>query len=477
MTRYADSTPDRPTVVVAGASGFIGSALGRSLGNQYRLIGLSRSGRTPPEGYAQMRRVDLFSRDDTHAALDQADAVIYLVHSMMPSARLVQARFQDLDVICADNFARAAAAHGVKQILYVGGLQPTSDVRSDHLESREEVERVLAGHGVPVSTIRAGIVIGTGGSSLEILSRLVRRLPLLVCPSWTSSRTQPVALDDVVWALDHLLAHPPGQSWSFDIGGPDKMSYRQLMAVTARAMGRRRIMIPVPILSPTLSRLWVSLVTRAPRALVFPLIESLRHEMLVRNEPRFQLENAPQTPIEPVLKTAIERGRQQVRTPHAFHGNKGATQKPVVLSVQRMRLPSGADSRWAASEYARWIPQAFGPLTPISVQADGDVLAFRLLNNGPILLRLERTRAGETATQRVFRVVDGWLAERTERARLEFRTVLDQQTLIVAVHDYVPRLPWWIYRCSQALVHAWVMHRFRAHLAKLPPVSSDTSDA
>ena len=202
QTNQPPSTHQRPRVAVAGATGFIGSALAKVLSQRFELVGLTRSPRTSLQGYDEVRRVDLFSRTDTLAGLENVDFAIYLVHSMMPSARLVQAKFADLDLLCADNFAKCAAEQGVKHIVYVGGLQPCGPTTSAHLESRLEVETALNTYGVPVTTLRAGMIVGGNGSSFQILKRLVERLPIMVCPSWTNTSTQPVALKDVVWAIN-----------------------------------------------------------------------------------------------------------------------------------------------------------------------------------------------------------------------------------------------------------------------------------
>ena len=164
----------KPTLVVAGATGFIGQSLGPILSQDFHLVGLSRSPRKDPGHYAEFRQADLFSLKDTERALEGADYVVYLVHSMMPSARLVQANFRDLDLVCADNFARAAKMQGVQHMVYLGGLVPDGSL-SEHLASRAEVEDVLRSTGVPVTVLRAGLVVGASGSSFQILLRLVKR--------------------------------------------------------------------------------------------------------------------------------------------------------------------------------------------------------------------------------------------------------------------------------------------------------------
>ena len=188
----------KPRVVVAGASGFVGRVLVSRLAERYDVVALSRSPRQSTDGVRWVK-ADLFSLLDCEKAMAGADRVVYLVHSMQPSARLSQGRFADMDLILADNVARAAK--GAKQILYLGGLIPEGEHLSEHLRSRLEVERALAAHGTPVTTLRAGLVIGPGGSSFRILRRLVERLPVMLCPAWTESLTQPIDLDTLIEVL------------------------------------------------------------------------------------------------------------------------------------------------------------------------------------------------------------------------------------------------------------------------------------
>ena len=202
---------------------------------------------------------------DAEAALAGVDYAIYLVHSMMPSARLVQGSFEDLDLLCADNFAKAAGRAGVKQIVYLGGLMPSEDDVSAHLESRLEVEHVLGSAGVPVTSLRAGLVIGANGSSYQLLTRLVRRLPIMVLPSWTQTKMQPVSEQEVVEAFQYVLGNPDCFGEVYDLYSTAPVSYEELMQATARALNLTRRFVGVPLLSPKLSRLWVSLTTGPER--------------------------------------------------------------------------------------------------------------------------------------------------------------------------------------------------------------------
>ena len=455
-------------VVIAGATGFIGTRLGEQLGDRVELIGLSRSHRAPPTGYRECRSVDLFSRADSIRALQGAQIAIYLVHSMIPSARLVQATFQDLDLLCADNFGRAAAANGVKHIIYVSGLIPQDEELSDHLHSRLEVERALSAHGVPTITLRAGMVVGARGSSFQMLARLVKRLPVMLCPEWTQTKMQPVALDDVTAVIAALLLESPTRSRSYDLGAPEVISYRELMSRLATIMKVNRRFLPVPFVSPSLSRLWVSLTTGAPAALARPLIKSLRHTMVARESTEYRHPAEPMTSVDTMLQEAWIKSRS---TPHhkprAFQAAPTEREGDRVVSVQRMTLPEGKSAEWATKEYMGWLPHSFGGILPIKVQTEGDQVRFYLWGWSKPLLELALAQHASGADRQVLFVRGGHLAKTDTTGRLEFRQVLDEHTLLIGLVDFEPMLPWWLYRVTQALAHKVVMARFRRHLVKL----------
>ena len=232
------SADRKPSLVIAGASGFVGRALAPLLTERFEVIGLSRSDREGGDGFAEYRKCDLFSLKEAEQALEGAEYAVYLVHNMMPSAKLTQGDFADLDLVCADNFARAAARAGIKQIIFLGGLCPSDGSLSKHLESRVEVERVLGGHGVPVTTLRAGLILGGAGSSFQIMARLVQRLPVMVCPRWTNTRTQAVALIDVVRLIDYVVGREEHYSQVHDVSAPEVVTYRKMMTMTADALGK-----------------------------------------------------------------------------------------------------------------------------------------------------------------------------------------------------------------------------------------------
>jgi uncharacterized protein YbjT (DUF2867 family) len=393
---------------------------------------------------------------------------------MMPRAALTQARFEDLDLICADNFARAAASAGVRQIVYLGGIVPESAAKlSTHLESRREVERALAAHGVPVTTLRAGLVVGAGGSSLDMLVRLVERLPAMILPAWTATRTQPIALPDVITLLGLVLGEEEHFGRTYDVGGPDVMTYREMLEITAQVLGVRRFFVSVPLFTPALSTLWVSLFASSPKELVAPLVESLRHEMVARDRTLQERVGVPGVRFRDALRAALEEERARETAPAsdraprpAPRAKRRAPGPPRVRSVQRMMLPRGRDAMWAAHEYFRWLPRVFRPFLRVDLAAGGEHARIAVPGLRVSLLELTLSRPRSTPDRPLLYITGGALSRDDGRGRLELRQLPGTRTLLAAVHDFVPRLPWLVYRRTQALVHLWVMHRFARHLVR-----------
>ena len=468
-----DGADPRPTVAIAGASGFVGKALREALAERFRVVGLTRSPNRAARSEAGVtwRHCDLFSLLDLERALGDADYAVYLVHSMLPSSRLLQGTFADLDLILADNFARAAETAGVRQIVYLSGLLPadTADL-SKHLRSRYEVERTLASRGTPVTTLRTGLVVGAGGSSLKILVNLVRRLPAMVLPRWTESDTQPVALRDVVRAVELVLGHPETYDGPFDVAGPEAMSYREMMTRTAAVLGVERPMLPVPLITPRLSTLWVSLVSGSPAELAGPLVASLRHDMVVQDNP-VQRAIAPDAlGFEAALRQALAPSGGLAPDPRrALRRADDRTIRRArrVRSVQRFRLPAGRTAEWAGREYLRWLDRFAGSV--LRVDVEGETARFSVRPLPRPVLELTYAPARSAPDRVLFYVTGGVLADpdpagRAGRARLEFRSVLDGTTLLAAIHDFAPRLPWGLYRLTQAVAHLFVMAQFGRHL-------------
>ncbi|TVR04828.1 MAG: NAD-dependent epimerase/dehydratase family protein [Deltaproteobacteria bacterium] len=473
-------------VAIAGATGFVGRALLNRLAGRARVVGLSRNAEravagTPADLGVQWREANLFSLLDTERALRGVDIAVYLVHSMLPPARLTQGSFRDLDLLLADNFARAAASCGVRRIVYLGGIIPREGPLSEHLESRLEVERALGRTGVPVTALRAGLVIGERGSSFRILERLVRRLPVMVCPSWMRVPTQPVALEDLLRVLDGVIFDDETAGVTSDVAGPDVITYLELVRRTALAMGREPRLVPVPFVSPGLSKLWVSAITGVSHDLVAPLVQSLRMEMLASDTRLQERFGAGTIGMDAALRAAMAGGphararravAQKASTSTAARREALRTTNPQadrsVCSVQRLPLPAGWDAEQVASAYARWLPRALRPLMRVELSAEESVMAFRMLPLSSPLLTLTRAADRSDDTRQLFYITGGLLADthRSLRGRLEFRAFDELECSLAAIHEFTPRLPWWLYTVTQAKVHLWVMSRFRSALRK-----------
>jgi uncharacterized protein YbjT (DUF2867 family) len=439
----------------------VGQALAPVLAESFYVIGLSRSVRMPGGGFDEYRSCDLFSLKEAEEALRGAEYAVYLVHNMMPSTRFTQGDFADLDVVCADNFARAAAAAGVKQIVFLGGLLPEGTELSKHLRSRLEVEKALAEHVVPTTILRAGLIVGGRGSSFQIMARLVERLPVMVCPRWTHTKTQPIALKDVVRMIGGVIGREEHYDHVYDIGAPEVVTYKQMMAMTASSLGKRRVFIPSRFMSPGLSRLWVTLVTGAPEALVAPLVQSLRHEMVLGDDRLAGQLGIERTPIREAIQQAVME--TDGSAPHAFQGT--TSRHRSVRSVQRMRLPAGWTARRAAQEYLHWLPRFLRALLRVEMES-ADVFRFVLPPLRPPLLELTRAPGRSSLDRQLFYVTGGILSRSHGKPRFELRQVLGGRTLLTVVHDYEPRLPWLVYVLSQAIFHRWLMGRFARHLMR-----------
>ncbi len=221
--------------------------------------------------------------------MEGCEAAYYLVHS------LDSPDFETKDAQAAGSFGRAARAAGMTQIVYLGGLGDDDDDLSAHLRSRREVERLLADAGVPVTTLRAGIVIGDEGISWEMTRQLVEHLPAMITPKWVKTRTQPIALADVVRYLVGVLGLEEAHGRSFDVGGPDVLAYSEMMKRVADIEGRPLVVAPVPLLTPGLSSRWLSLVTSVDAQTARSLVDSMTNEVVVRDDSIRQL-----VPFEPM---------------------------------------------------------------------------------------------------------------------------------------------------------------------------------
>jgi uncharacterized protein YbjT (DUF2867 family) len=285
-------------VAVFGASGTIGRALVPLLAGDHEVVAVSRRPR-PPAGGTRWARADALNPSEVRRAVDGAEVVYYLVHS------LGSADFERRDRRAAEITARAAASAGVGQIVYLGGLGEPREELSQHLRSRRETGERLRAAGVPLTTLRAAVVIGPGSAAFETMTHLVDRLPVMVCPRWVSTPTQPIALHDVARYLAAVCGRADALGETFDVGGPDVMSYRAMLERVAALRGRRTRLITVPVLSPRLSALWLHLVTPVDAGVARPLVDGLRNATLVRDERLRERVPFPLTPFDEAAREAL----------------------------------------------------------------------------------------------------------------------------------------------------------------------------
>jgi len=286
---------------VIGATGFIGRALVPALSERMDVVAISRRGDAPTAGRVQAVAADATERTSLRRAVDGADVVYYLVHS------LGQADFGDVDRRAAENVADEAARAGASQIVFLGGLGDDAPELSEHLRSRAETARVLAQGSVPVTTLRAAVVVGRGSAAFETIVSLVDRLPVMIAPRWVSMPTQPIALVDVVAYLRDVAGRDEAIGETFDLGGPDVLTYREMIEQIGRLRGRRPRIVEVPVLSPRLSSYWLHLVTPVRAAVARPLVEGLRNPTVAADSRIRQLFPRDLVPFETAAKEALAR--------------------------------------------------------------------------------------------------------------------------------------------------------------------------
>jgi uncharacterized protein YbjT (DUF2867 family) len=298
-------------ILVTGATGYIGGRLVPQLlakGCHVRCLARDPNrlrGRNW-EGPVEVVAGDVLDRASLVTAMKGCGTAYYLVHSMSSGT----GSFRERDLRAAGNFASAAAEAHVERIIYLGGLGRRSEQLSNHLSSRHEVGDVLRSGSVPTTELRAAMIIGSGSASFEMLRSLVSRLPVMVCPRWVANRTQPIAIRSVLAYLIGCMENPATAGQVFDIGGPEVLTYKEMMERFARILGRRRWMIVVPVLTPRLSAYWVNLVTPVPASIAFPLIEGLKSETVCEDDRIKGLVAVEPIGFDHAVQLAMEKHRQ-----------------------------------------------------------------------------------------------------------------------------------------------------------------------
>lgn len=445
-------------ILLTGASGYIGSHLMNKLKDNYEIIAISRNIENKSnEHNVTWKAADLFDLNEITEVMEDIDIAIYLVHSMMPSAKLTQASFEDMDALLADNFAKAASYNKVQHIVFMSGLIPNTSELSPHLRSRLECEQILGSYGVPVSTLRAGLIIGSKGSSYPILKKLVDRLPGLLLPKWAYNTTLPVAIDDVIDGLYKIVERQPHKNESIDIGGPSHMTYKDLFKQTAEVLDKRLPTIDLPIIPIWLSKYWVKLISGVPKEMVYPLMDSLIHDMIRNDENIVKDISIGKIDYKESVRNALE---EETKTQKKGKSSRKGDIKDV-RAISRVVLPKDVNMIQLAESYANFLNRITLNVVNSDFNEDNFTISVPCLNKD--LLLLSKDFKASNNERILYRIVGGDFALDSDggNARLEFRRLPNSDACIIALQEYEPTLPWWVYKYTQAKVHKSVMNLFK----------------
>jgi uncharacterized protein YbjT (DUF2867 family) len=474
-----------PLVLVTGATGYIGGRLvPRLLEAGLRVRCLVRDparlqGRTWLP-HVEVARGDVFDRPSLAAAMAGVDTAYYLVHSLATGDDFHQ---RDLDA--ARTFGAALAAAGGTRVIYLGGLGNPGHDLSPHLRSRHDTGDALREGGVPVTEFRAAVIVGAGSLSFEMVRYLTERVPIMVCPRWVYTRVQPIAVRNVIDYLAAALRTPASVGQIVEIGGADVVTYGEMMTIYAEIRGLKRLMVPVPVLTPHLSSYWVHLVTPIPSAIARPLIEGLRNEVVVRDDVARRLfPEVDPLDYRSAVKLALERldaGRVETAWSDALCTSQGArppvqltTREGMVMEHRQQTVKAspaqgyrafstlGGERGWLCMNWA-WqlrgmldrlaggVGMRRGRRDPNDVRT-GDAIDF---------WRVEEVRPGRLLRLRAEMKVPG-------RAWLEFEVIpqTDGRSVLSQTALFAPKgLFGWFYWYSLYPVHAVIFSRMIRRLA------------
>jgi uncharacterized protein YbjT (DUF2867 family) len=382
--------------LVFGASGYIGTNLVERLLRDGRRVRAAARNRKVLEARAwtgvELVEADALDPASLPAALAGVDVAYYLVHSMAAGRD-----FGRLDVTAARAFAAAAAAAGVARIVYLGGLVP-ADAESEHLVSRRETGEVLRAGPVPVTELRAGIIVGAGSAAYEVIRDLVNHLPLMVTPRWVQSKSSPIALDNLLEYLVRLPQIDEAAGRIFDAGGPELLSYEAMMRTYGSVVGQRPRIVPVPVLSPGLSSLWLALITTVPASIARALVGGLKHDIPADDAPLRRLVPQRLLTFREAVEAALQAERDHAvaarwtegrlmfrggRTDYAFYAKRAgastlSTARPEAL--WQVVTAIGGDNRYYTLGWLWWLREAIDWLVggPGFTRGRRDAAALRL---------------------------------------------------------------------------------------------------
>lgn len=290
-------------VLVTGATGLVGDRLIeplREAGHEVRAFVRDAGDYDGPRAGVDVYQGDLLEPETISDAMEGVDAVYYLVHSMRSGNE-----FEGMDRRIAANVRDAASEAGVSRVIYLGGLGEESDELSGHLRSRREVEYVLAEGDYELTSLRAAVIVGAGSASFQLVEQLAHRLPVMITPRWVRTDCQPIAIDDVIAYLVGVLDDPGTAGRTFEIGGPDVVTYQAMLHRTSELLGKRQYIVPVPVLTPKLSAYWLDLVTDVPRDVAHPLVSGLKNPVVVTDQSSHEYVDVELTPFETAVSRAL----------------------------------------------------------------------------------------------------------------------------------------------------------------------------
>ncbi len=473
---------DQDLILLTGATGYVGGRLLQAIQDQglpVRCLARRPEFLEPRAAPAtEIVAGDVLDRRSLEAALSGVRIAYYLVHSMGSAGS-----FEENDRKAARNFAAAAKAAGVERIIYLGALGNDNEALSPHLRSRQEVGQILRESGVPVLEFRASIVIGSGSLSFEMIRSLVERLPVMTTPKWVSMPAQPIAIDDLIAYLMAALRLPISSYRIYEIGGADQVSYADIMRTYARHRGLRIRMIPVPVLTPFLSSLWLGLVTPLYARIGRKLIESIVHSTVVRDKSALETFDIRPIGVDEAVRKALANEEQQFAATRWSDAVSSSGETPSWGGVQfGTRL---VDSR--AAQVSRSPAVAFRPIQRIGGESGWYAWnwLWRLRGFLDLILGGVGGRRGRPANAvlRVGDTIDCWRVEKYEpnrllrlaaemklpgRAWLEFEVTGDQSTATIrqtAVFDPVGlfgRLYWYALYPLHHLVFSGMLRKITA---------------
>ncbi len=332
---------DKLRILVTGATGFIGSRIVKRLvsSGEYKVVCMSRN---PSEIYdlfqttgdiIEVVKANALNYSELLQALKGIDIAYYLIHSMEGSSKDWK-KFAERDKIAAENFAKAASENNVKRIIYLSGLTfPDEKELSEHMRSRREVGEILKKSTAKVTIFRAAVILGQGGGSFQMLQYLVERLPVMLCPKWVSTKSQPIYVDDVVTYLIKSIDVPETTGKEFDIGGPEVLSYFDMMKRYAKILDKSLKIFIIPVLTPRLSSYWIDLITPIKASLARPLIDSLKHEAVVYDNKIEKLVPIQLKGFEDSIRSAIKEEKRVKKVVKKQKTSDKVNKKILIISL------------------------------------------------------------------------------------------------------------------------------------------------